>query len=218
MKPNWNFRAPRTELGHHQFIGPHHLLDVHRHVPANLAIAVEALGLAEEPKPPSDPHIEIPILATLRALHEVRLVVETDLPKAIRLDQAGARASREISKHQLKPDNAFESLSVHAGRKPGTGFVDRDPRGIHQADIARCVEQAAQLLGDPLRVPDVVGIQRGDEIAARGSNPEISCRGDPFVRLLQDPDPRVVTREATQDLGGSVRGAIVDDKDLQASI
>jgi hypothetical protein len=64
-------------------------------------------------------------------------------------------------------------------------------------------------------VPEVVGVEEGDEAAVRGGDAGVARRGDAAVRLGDDAKARFPDHQAPRDAGRAVGRAVVDHDDLQ---
>ena len=83
----------------------------------------------------------------------------------------------------------------------------------HDVDF-RLPREDGQLLGEVGRLPDVVAVENGDEVAAADGERHVARRRNSAVRLLQQPDARIAGGQAPHGLVGRVGRAVVDDQQL----
>ena len=95
------------------------------------------------------------------------------------------------------------------------GFVDQARVTEADADRWVCVEMAFvafQLFG----MPEIVGVDEGDEWSGGVANARVACAGEPAIFLRDDADARVI--EGRDDGRAVVGGGIVDDDDFEVGI
>ena len=138
-----------------------------------------------------------------------------------------------LTAHVLRPgpDRRRSPPAGPASRRcsrPGWG-IGGDPQrlGLRRAEVG--ADELAHVAEDELqprlrlesgelqrglrRLPEVVGVEEGDELAAGGAQGRVAGGADAGPRLVHDLDRG---REAAGDLGAAVARAVVDDDDLIA--
>ncbi len=73
--------------------------------------------------------------------------------------------------------------------------------------------ERCQLQRGLLGLPEVIGVEEGDEVTAGGAQGRVAGGADARLRLVHDLDRG---SEATGDLGAAIARAVVDDDDLIA--
>src|SRR6056297_227438 len=75
--------------------------------------------------------------------------------------------------------------------------------------------QVVHLAPQLFRKPDIIRIQKSDELPPRRLYPFVSCPGDPLVLLIKIPYPVPI---GIEDFPGVIGGAVIDDDDLKIPV
>src|SRR6185369_5460828 len=93
--------------------------------------------------------------------------------------------------------------------------VDLRIPGVDKADAIAASPQCGQLLLDLAWMPEIVGVDRRNELAFRFGDPAVAGGGDAGVVLPDQTHPVVRSGEAAGDLGRTVARTVIDNQDLE---
>ncbi len=102
-------------------------------------------------------------------------------------------------------------------RRRGDLFVGVDHEHVaeHHAELG-ALGQHLHLASGLLGQPDIVGVEQADEVARGFGKGAVGGRGGAAIGLADEADaPRVTRRQISDDRGGTVLRAVVDDDDLE---
>lgn len=141
-----------------------------------------------------------------------RLVEPSGVPHGVGAGEQGGDGER----HQLTAPQALQGggiprvLPRSAQQSAAAGEVLEDRADRHDVTIAA---QNGELLGELVRIPEIVGVQEGHELTPGEGETTITGTRDSPVDAPVDPDTLV--GDALGDRRSAVRGPVVHHDDVQ---
>lgn len=207
-------------------VGPQHLVhldmradhapDVFGHRPVGAAVPCQIGRDAGELVLQRDLQLDQIVFAPLVA-GGVETGVVAQIAQRAAPDQRRAAVRDEIPIEVPIEHPAFH----HRGRRgidDAAAGVDAAIPVVDQTQAGRAVHEALVLQPQLVGMPQVVGVERRDEIPARGVDTCIARRGHAAVRLRNHPHARILRRVPLRHAAGRVLGPVVDDDDLQVGV
>ncbi|VTR70291.1 hypothetical protein DESC_780479 [Desulfosarcina cetonica] len=156
---------------------------------------------------PGDAQPQIVVLTGGQGRVEQADLVQQGPPQHHRRRAHQTQGQAALKNHAARLAMPLARIDAHAVSNP-------DFLGL--ADSAeRVVVEKGHLGSDFTRQPGVVRIQKGDQIAAGGTDTGVTGRADPLVGLADDPDAGPIGR---QTMGRVIGGPVIDHDQLQCGI
>ena len=174
------------------------------------AVVDERLGDVRDLPAAADPKPQVPVAAAAEGLVEEPHPLETSAPHHHRGREDGVSQKQPLEE---LPAECSRIRPARYGRPDGLP-CQGPPVGMDEARLLIGFEQR-DLAGKLLRVPPVVGIEKGDVLA-------VGFLNGPVARGAKTPVGVLHIKDALSEAGGDGRsvigGAVVDDDDLDVRV
>ena len=194
-----------------------HLEHVAGHVAGQRSIARERFGDERELVLLGNPEIDREILAALRPLRAQAGVEPADLLQHRAPDQRRAAIADEIA-----PEDVLQHLAVGIGLmlEAGDAAVRIDPRipGIGEPRPLPTRIERFKLARDLRGRPEIIGVDKGDQIGRRRSPSHVARRRHTGIGLPHHADARIDRGMRQHRFDRAVARAVIDHDDLELGV